>query len=61
MELFDLVGKRGVILQHGNSTRRQKGPKDGRSCFVAQEVSYDGEVFGKAKDAALLTVRRIKK
>lgn len=30
--IIDLVGKRGVILQHGNSNRCQKGSKDSGSC-----------------------------
>jgi hypothetical protein len=44
-EIIDWVGKRGVILQHGNSTRRQKGPKivrAVRSTRVSHEARYSG-------------------
>jgi hypothetical protein len=43
--IIDLVGKRGVILQHGNSTRCQKGPKMVGAVHSAR-VSHDARVFG---------------
>ncbi len=58
--IIDLVGKRGVILQHRNSTRRQKGPKMVGAVRGAR-VSHDARYSERQKDAVLLTARRIKK
>jgi len=46
--IIDLVGKRGVILQHGNSTRRQKGPKMVGAVRSVKSQSRH-EAFRKAK------------